>query len=260
MKRVALLAIIALWLCSTTAFGAIGVTVTGGTLATYAHDFLGDAVGFSDQASFDMHRMGRSPHDGIPNSDTFAHASVGYDWTLSHAQAVFGADAIHLHVGQGGHFAYSIQHFTFTVDDTVNYSIAGEISGTAQDSGDTSLLHVYLVKQEANTTTTIGEEIDNANSGAFAQYVDGVRQGNAGFFKQGALSGEIGPGTYEFLGLIQLQRDPGSGGETVGSGFTRLTLTDPTPDAQVPEPATLLIWSVGAVGCAIVSYRRRKAA
>lgn len=60
---------------------------------------------------------------------------------------------------------------------------------------------------------------------------------------------------------IRLHVDTAFGGGKSKIAITTLTIVeDPVQAAAVPEPASLAIWGLGALGCAIASYRRRKAA
>jgi hypothetical protein len=48
--------------------------------------------------------------------------------------------------------------------------------------------------------------------------------------------------------------------DTLGATATTKTTLTILPTADVPEPASLAIWSLGAFGCAMGAYRRRKRA
>jgi hypothetical protein len=47
----------------------------------------------------------------------------------------------------------------------------------------------------------------------------------------------------------------GTSSVAIDPGFT---MSVPNEDAAVPEPATLTMWSLGALGCAIAAYRRKR--
>lgn len=48
------------------------------------------------------------------------------------------------------------------------------------------------------------------------------------------------------------------GGSSVGDTGTGALVTEFNGDAVVPEPASMAIWGLGALGCALAAYRRRK--
>jgi hypothetical protein len=65
--------------------------------------------------------------------------------------------------------------------------------------------------------------------------------------------------TYSGKTIASLGLTPGTYNYTWGTGGSDHTLTV-NIIAPVPEPASLAIWSLGALGCAIAGYRRRKSA
>lgn len=245
MRITAIVLLVSCCVAQPAAFAAIGVTVDSGTLGTFASDGIDQPAGVNHAAGFAMNGVTQTATDGS------AKSSATYNWTNSSSQAVFESNITKQHFDTVGH-TYNYQEFAFTLTQTVNFSLAGRIVGEAGDEDTYSYLYVELSNQAG---LVIGREFDYARGTAFDQSIDGVRQGNRDYGFQGVLSGEIGPGKYYFLASVAIQS--GSSGDGMAAkGFTRLTLSD--PNAAVPEPATLTMWGLGALGCAVAAYRRRR--
>lgn len=254
MRIAAVVCVLGLCLVPSAARAAIDVTISDSLFSgvqVYADDangLIGKNV--SAQPSFDLDGASHTATDGS------ASAGVTYHWTNSGNQAIFAANATNLHLGAGDWTAYSLQTFDFKLTEVVNYAITGAIVGSG-DAWTAASLMAYLYNKDTNQF--VGYEEDNALGASFDQSIDGERQGNLYYKLRGATSGQIGPGSYTFWGLVQLQSFSGQGGEA--EGFTQLTLTGPaTAPEPVPEPATLAMWGLGALGCAVAAYRRRIAA
>lgn len=225
MRRGAVVLVIAcaagvIWLAWSLRAGPLHVVVTEGKLATYANDRDGEAVGYGDAAGFADDARRRAAVDS--RDEVWAESRGVYRWTNAGGQAVFEARAPHLQVVGPGHFAYVIQQFTFTLEQPVDYSLEGAIEGIADDDEDFAILNVVL--RNADTGVTIGEELNSARRKSFRLQIAGEQQGNRQFFRQGALSGQLEPGTYQFVGQVQVQREADAANHIFASGFTRLTL------------------------------------
>ena len=249
---------------------AIGVTIHPGNnsiLSTYADNGdVGPEVRTDDPASFSENGITNAVFDGD------ASATTHYTWTNNGVQAVFEAKATQVDL-EGRRVAGSYQQFEFTLTHTVNYLIEGQFTGTSANGANDISLETRLNKLDDNFIVTdlntpfvletddLHYAADHTGPTSFDLKIDGVQQGNSAAYRtEGTLSGQIGPGNYRFYGVVQLDNHGESLESVVGaSGFTRLTLTDPNP-STVPEPATIAIWGLGAIGAAFRACRRRLAA
>jgi hypothetical protein len=82
---------------------------------------------------------------------------------------------------------------------------------------------------------------------------------HAGYLGFRSSSGNYGWIGYSFTranGVSTLTLNNGAYESQAGAGIAAGSTSAPT----VPEPATLMIWSLGALGCAIAAYRRKRLA
>ena len=78
------------------------------------------------------------------------------------------------------------------------------------------------------------------------------------YAQSGGLSSS-GSTTFAAIGVhtVGVRLTDGQGGVTYGTFDVNVVDAPPAPSA-VPEPATLTMWGLGALGCAVATYRRRK--
>lgn len=99
----------------------------------------------------------------------------------------------------------------------------------------------------ATETMTFAYDLDN----------DGIYND---YSQSGGLSSS-GATSFSSTGVhtVGVRLTDGQGGVSYGT-FDVNVLDEPAPPSGVPEPASVTLWSLGALGCAVAAYRRRKLA
>jgi hypothetical protein len=97
------------------------------------------------------------------------------------------------------------------------------------------------------TSQTI-QSVPNSPRTDLTSYLGGANSVALTVGSQGIQSGSVPSGVFG--------RNTGTANETVTIAHSHISLIDLAPD-PVPEPASMAIWGLGALGCAIAGYRRR---
>jgi hypothetical protein len=211
---------------------------TGGQLGVEASTLNGDDMLY-DSAGFGV--------DGVMREAVFGinRARVTHNWIDGPNEMLFKS-TFNLVVQEDGSSAF-VQTFRFYVFQSVGFSIEGQLIGNSQTLANAT---IQVELRNLSQAQTVGSEIDQSVAGLFNQSIDGIQQGNDFFDTQGQFSGQLGQGLYEFSSFSLLSIEEDGGGDTEGSGFIALSLSN------VPEPTSMAIWSLVLMG-GVGFYRRR---
>lgn len=147
-----------------------------------------------------------------------------------------------------GNYVHSAARLWFTSLVDLQY----ELSGFHENSGGSSLFQVWLrdVTDPVSGPWVADTRIQTNGPGRFT--TDGLE--SDGYYRQGTLTGTIVAGrVYEFYhwGATASSASDDAGATAFGEVQLRLTRVNP-----VPEPASLMLFSLGTVGLAIGSRRK----
>ncbi len=144
----------------------------------------------------------------------------------------------------------------FTVDSNTTYEISGlwTLNGTAVVTSD-----VHLSDETAGGFLFVDRSVSfNTPNEVFV--LGTPNDGDFNNTTAGSLTGTLTAGhSYAFYFADSI--NVGQTGSTFASaeGFLRLQIGSPPVTGAVPEPASVGLWSLGALGCALAAHRRRKA-
>jgi hypothetical protein len=156
--------------------------------------------------------------------------------------------------GASNSYADSFGHLIFTVDADTAYDLSGVYT---LDGGSRVYQRVYLHDITAGEYAAFSYNESYATENQVLQ----VGQASGGINNVfGSTTGTLVAGhRYEFGYEYLIHAYPNADSGATALGQLNLTLGAPALSA-VPEPATLTLWGLGALGCAAVRYRRRKPA
>jgi hypothetical protein len=174
----------------------------------------------------------------VPGVTTTASLSASNDTDI----AIFAGTGEGV-VDANGRSAINSVHLYFALSETVNYSIAGEFSGSIPVPAD---MHGSIRLYTDQGSTIYSESVGGFGTSTASGTWDGIL--SAGEFLSGSNVGILGPGSYRVDADLSWLRDSGAGlPSAITSGWFRLELT--TSNHNVPDGgASLGLLMIGLLG------------
>jgi hypothetical protein len=200
--------------------------------------------------------------DSLPETGLLAataglwHAKTSYDLREQGGQTTLDWEFVHTRAGYSFSVAKSYGYIHFIPDEDTSYSISGLYNVTG---GPPSRQVVTLLDLTTGHDDLLDRyHLHSLNRSIVTQdqsLVVGTPTGDVSNVF-GSTTGTLTAGhTYELYYSYEVDAPLAGDLGAIAVGNLNLTLAEP---AAVPEPASLAIWTLGALGCAIGTYRRRK--
>jgi len=163
----------------------------------------------------------------------------------------------------GSLYSYALHdsNMTFTVSVNTSYTLSGyyhvEDPGTSSGSVDyfSQLARIYPLTNDPAQSLSFSYQVSN-NTTDESFVLNGLG-GDAYSDFSGSLTGElIAGGEYYWRTYIVFQDNKGTGDGAIATGNFTLTLGNGV--SAVPEPSSITMWCLGAIGMAFVRRRRNK--
>lgn len=234
-------------------------TASGAVILTY-NSAVGQAAHGTDPPTYDTYSETSLPASHLVNAIQESNYNrLQIDYTASGNNATFSQVISQGRDGNLSSYALHDSNMTFTVSENTTYSLSGNFQ--VEDSGASSgyvhyssqLSRIYpLTNHLAQSLSSENQTSVNTTNESF---VLGGLGGDHYSDSSGSLTGElVAGGEYFWRTYIVFQDNKDEGNRAIARGNFTLTLGNgATP---VPEPASLAMWVVGALGMSFVGRKR----